>query len=48
MNGRFVNKPKAIVDTPATSMKISAVAFLSESSSPTKREASATGVGERL
>lgn len=48
MNGRLVDKPNTMVDTPATSMKISAVAGLSESSSLTKSEASATGVKKRL
>ena len=49
MNGRLVDNPKAMVDTPATSMKISAVAALSESSSLTKSEASAAAAeGERL
>ena len=49
MNGRLVDSPKAMVDTPATSMKISAVAAMSESSSLTKSEAFAAAVeGERL
>lgn len=46
MNGRLVAKPNAMVDTPAMSIKISAVACLSESSPLTNSEASAAGVGK--